>query len=196
MAVEDQYQEIFQDVKAKVEKAKAEQNCTQNDSHCLFFDEKYVNVIENEVPKPQVCSIIEPAYKEFFVETITSDGLTCMSFCDPSYAQPKSCNDGKCVIQRDVGPQCLCPETDIFMYTGASCTGKISKAGVYAGVGVSLAVLFIVIITVSFYLVREKRKKNKDDFFRDSEDLWSHDTDDQWTAQNGIFNLNLNIDSD
>ncbi|XP_068129524.1 mucin-17-like [Hyperolius riggenbachi] len=183
--ITQQYEEIFKQVEEKVtELVTTLSNCSDNTTLC--FDEK-VSTGRVDIPSP--CSKIATEFKEYYMELLIPEGMTCVSQCDPINPKSQNCNEGRCVIQKSVGPQCLCPRTDLYLYTSAQCTGKILKSGIYGGVGAAIGILFIIIIAVSIFLVREKQKPATETFQKYDEDPWSNESEDQWNNQTGITNV-------
>ncbi|XP_069804494.1 mucin-17-like [Dendropsophus ebraccatus] len=186
--IETEYAQILEKVKQTVETVKENaKDCNGNDTFC--FNTTYGNVTELERPNiDNFCDKrIDGNLRKYFTQMITSEGLTCISHCDTLSPAYETCNSGRCVIQDVTGPQCFCPRTDLYMYTGSRCTGRILKAGLYGGIGAAIAVVAIIIATLGFILCnREKKRKRNND-----NDKWYRDGDEKWDIDRGIKNRNL-----
>ncbi|CAJ0959542.1 unnamed protein product [Ranitomeya imitator] len=151
--VTEECEEIFKEVEMKLNEDT--NNCTDD----LCFTEVTVT------PGPLVTTDgicqekIPEGFRDFYTPLVTVDGLTCVSYCEQTSPQYVNCNSGSCNIKKGQGPHCLCPETDLYIYTSSDCAGKLSKSGVYGGIGTAIAVLAIIVITVIVLLVREHKKK-------------------------------------
>ncbi|XP_040197682.1 mucin-3B-like [Rana temporaria] len=116
------------------------------------------------------CEHIPNNLKQFHTLMRISGVLRCVSDCDPVSPYHFNCSSGSCNILR-TGPRCLCPETDLYIYTDDRCGGRISKLGLFIGVGVAFAVLLGVTITLGIYLYKTKRQaaQQKDSFYQSIE---------------------------
>ncbi|XP_056426185.1 mucin-3B-like [Hyla sarda] len=162
MTMEEEYKNILQQVTVTVNTVKESfQNCTDvGSSFC--FDSQYGNVTEVEIPNTDFCDRkLGDDIKDFYTQIVTPEGLACISHCDTLSTKYVDCNGGQCVIQT-TGPQCFCPRTDLYMYTGSRCMGKILKSGLYGGIGAAIGVLVIIVATVGFLLCRKKKTTNRD----------------------------------
>ncbi|XP_069836371.1 mucin-3A-like [Dendropsophus ebraccatus] len=160
----------------------------QNDS-CISND---FSVIKNNTLKSEeewCLSSIPNGFQNFYDPVVIGTGLICMSYCDAMSNKFPSCHDGICQIVNNTGPRCLCPRTDLYIYSSPYCNGRILKSGLYGGLGAGISVLLI-IFCVGFYLVvRKKNNKKWDPFATDDEGNWCDDVEDEWHTDRGISNL-------
>ncbi|OCT90550.1 mucin-3B isoform X1 [Xenopus laevis] len=149
----DLYNTIFQEVENALQKLQS--NKCSEDSFCMGES----NIITRPPPTgEEFCrEVIEPGYWEFYSPIFTSNGLFCVSQCSVESPQYLNCNGGDCIMSRR-GPKCLCPSTDIYMYIYAQCNGKVHKAVLYGGVGATLAVLLILIVTLGILLCKSRKR--------------------------------------
>uniref|UniRef100_A0A1B8Y6V2 SEA domain-containing protein n=1 Tax=Xenopus tropicalis TaxID=8364 RepID=A0A1B8Y6V2_XENTR len=124
----------------------------------------FQNLKITTVPVPtyvELCrASIEPGYRDFYTAIITPHGLLCVSHCNEESPQYHFCNSGDCKLEK-TGPECLCPKTDIYLYTTSRCKGRILKAGLYGGVGAGMAVLAIIILTLGILLCKAKQPRKR-----------------------------------
>ncbi|XP_018109230.2 mucin-3B [Xenopus laevis] len=182
--IDKNYEDLFGIVQAQLISG----NCSdENIGYC--FTEP--NVTEVPVPTAEELCMdsIEPGYREFYTPKLTASGLSCISHCEKESPEFENCNSGNCQI-REIGPMCLCPETEKYLYTLSRCRGRMLKAALYGGVGAGMAVLAIIILTVGILLCKAKQpKKRKDPFSKDQEGKWYEDNDDdEWTVKRGLSN--------
>ncbi|XP_068129520.1 mucin-17-like [Hyperolius riggenbachi] len=101
--INEQYEEMFKQVEEKItELVTTLSNCTDGTVFC--FDE---NVTTGRVEIPSPCSKIATEFQDYYMELLIPEGMTCVSQCDPINPKSQNCNEGRCVIQKSVGPQCL-----------------------------------------------------------------------------------------
>ncbi|XP_073480257.1 uncharacterized protein [Aquarana catesbeiana] len=166
------------------------QNCTNEAGFCISKEGLKITRVNPPTANELCTETLPPGTKEFYSPYFSTNGLTCVSDCDPLSKKYISCNTGTCQIQMQTGRACFCPQTDIYLYTYSDCKGPILKAGLYGGVGAAIAVLFLVIIIVVYFLFRRgKGKKLLDPFANDQEENWCEENDSQWHVDRGITNL-------
>ncbi|XP_075061904.1 mucin-3A-like [Mixophyes fleayi] len=153
----------------------------------LCFD-KDIIVIKDLPPIEGFCKVAE-GFEKYYTELITSEGLICVSSCDPRSPKYQDCNEGRCVIQKDIGPQCFCSSTNEYMYTGPHCTGKIWKSGVYGGISAAIVILIISIATVVYFLIKAYQNEKGDPFAMDEDDKWYQINEDESYVRPGFSNL-------
>ncbi|XP_077326668.1 uncharacterized protein LOC143961290 isoform X1 [Lithobates pipiens] len=117
------------------------------------------------------CEHIPSYLKKFYTPVLSSGVLSCVSHCNPMSPNYFYCNWGTCDILPSIGPRCFCPGTDLYIYADDRCSGRISKLGLFIGVGVTLAVLIGVTITLAIYLYRRKHQtaERKEAFYESIE---------------------------
>ncbi|XP_077326662.1 mucin-17-like [Lithobates pipiens] len=167
------------------------QQCT-NDKSGFCIDGNSLKIEVKLKTVEELCMEKLPeGFKEFYSPYFfTDDELTCISDCDDSSEKYNSCNTGTCQIRYKTGRACFCPDTDIYLYMYSDCKGPILKSGVYGGVGVAIAVLFLALITVAYFLFRRgKDKKLLEPFANDQQENWSEENESEWHVDRGITNL-------
>ncbi|XP_075061900.1 mucin-17-like [Mixophyes fleayi] len=181
----------YSDIVKKLQTQFDEQNCTGS-SFCILEIEG-----RNITSEEDLCKQIFPiGFQKYIFSKITAGGLICVTHCSNEYPDAPNCKDGSCQIQNGTGPQCFCPETDLYIYTSSNCQGKILKSGVYGGVGVSIAILFIAILLMVFFIFKRGTGEKWDMFANEREDNWYEDKEDEWQVDRGITNLSDNSDKD
>ncbi|XP_073417759.1 uncharacterized protein [Dendrobates tinctorius] len=118
--------------------------------------------ITGELPLDMCKTLIPEVLNEFYDEIHTSEGLTCVSHCNPNSPKFMDCNGGACKLQIRNGPTCFCPKADAYMYTQPRCMGRISKIGLFAGVGVTIGVLLILVVILLILCLKTKHKVLKE----------------------------------
>ncbi|XP_075062620.1 mucin-3A-like [Mixophyes fleayi] len=204
--VAQNYEKIVQDLKTYLNELKA-QNCTKlytaenakfksvtrgsllNTSNAGLCVDGAKDPIVNTKPLPteeETCITNTPVGYENFYTPYMKDGvLTCVSHCNELSPKYLNCYIGSCQILNMTGPRCLCPDTNIYMYMSTQCQGKVLKAGVYGGVGATIALLFIIILTVAYLLYRKQHLHTWDLFSDHQTDSW-FDDEDKWSVSSGI----------
>ncbi|XP_072255510.1 mucin-17-like [Pyxicephalus adspersus] len=116
--------------------------------------------------------------RKFYFPKNVSGVITCVSDCSTYSDNRRDCHKGQCSVTLE-GPHCYCETSNQFWYSGANCQNAISKPGVYAGVTVSVAVLFIIIVALSVVSYRRRKKSNNDNLIGKEkqwyEDGWEED---------------------
>ncbi|XP_073510509.1 mucin-17-like isoform X3 [Phyllobates terribilis] len=181
------YEELFERVDGLLNSMA--KNCTTDDtSEFCFTDE----IVTEQIPLPsdleRCLARIPDGFEDFYTTVLTSEGLSCVSHCEPTSKKYFDCNKGKCEIQKTTGPVCFCSDTDTYIYTGPRCTSPILKAGVYGGVGAAIAILVIIVAVVGVFLYRSHHKKEIPTLINDK-DKWYDDTEDEWSVQKGFSNV-------
>ncbi|XP_075061138.1 mucin-17-like [Mixophyes fleayi] len=105
-SVTQKYQKLIQHVKMKLGELK-EQRCT-NGGSALCIDEESVEITgipplsENELCK----AMVPYGFGEFYSAILTSEGLNCVSLCNPKSPKYLNCHEGRCQLSR-AGPECF-----------------------------------------------------------------------------------------
>ncbi|CAJ0950713.1 unnamed protein product [Ranitomeya imitator] len=114
-------------------------------------------IVSNQCNSRERCSgKISAEYLHFYKPHVSTFGLACVTSCAPGSPSFLDCNSGNCQIKGNEGPQCFCPETDLYLYTYARCQGAISIVAMYGGVGAGIGVLVIVSVILGVFLYRKK----------------------------------------
>ncbi|XP_013364901.1 PREDICTED: mucin-12-like isoform X2 [Chinchilla lanigera] len=114
-------------------------------------------------PQEQCIQKAAEGYGQYYYAEELNGQLTCVTRCTPGWKDYLNCNLGECQLQRS-GPHCLCPNTDSHWYWGETCELNISKSLVYGLVGVVLAVLVIVVLTLAVFLSRSQRRLHSQEY--------------------------------
>ncbi|XP_069623441.1 mucin-3A-like [Ranitomeya imitator] len=147
--VKEQYEEMH----SKVQAAIVSNQCN---SRALCIISSSTGVF-NTPSKYERCSgKISAEYLHFYKPHVSTFGLACVTSCAPGSPSFLDCNSGNCQIKGNEGPQCFCPETDLYLYTYARCQGAISIVAMYGGVGAGIGVLVIVSVILGVFLYRKK----------------------------------------
>ncbi|XP_031755358.1 mucin-3B-like [Xenopus tropicalis] len=132
---------------------------------------------------------ISPGFEEFFTAKIIGGNLVCVSDCDQQSKRFYDCNAGTCQILNRTGPECLCRNTDLYIYATDKCQGQMLKSAVYGGVGAAIALLAVIVASVGFLLFRAKKQQKfiSQPFSKDQENTWyDNDNDNEWSSQRGF----------
>ncbi|XP_073507078.1 mucin-3A-like [Phyllobates terribilis] len=123
-----------------------------------FFHGPLCDFTVDVIPSDRCMGMIAEGFKEFYDPISTSDGLMCVSHCHPTSPKFTDCNGGICGLEIRKGPTCRCPKSDIYMYTQPRCMGRISKIGLFSGVGVTIGVLLILLVVLVILYMKTKNK--------------------------------------
>ncbi|XP_053318362.1 mucin-3B-like [Spea bombifrons] len=197
VTVTEQYNDIVSNVETHLEEL-IKANCTNgNGSTALCIDSNVKITDDPPKTKEELCfDRFEPGFREFYTPLVTAEGVICLSDCDPQSGRYLSCNGGACMLQNGTGPQCLCPNSEKYIYTGPRCQGKILKSQLYGGVGAAIAVLVVIILVIGFLMFRRKKDKKLDAFTKDQEDVWYDDNNSEWSVECGFTNLSETKEDD
>ncbi|KAI4904957.1 hypothetical protein NFI96_013690, partial [Prochilodus magdalenae] len=160
------YDEIFKQVE---EALTTVQNCSVGDvGNCPNFIITEAGVSRTELNGTEICeqatAELPEDYRQYYTNVTVDRKVTCVTACHREHSDPKLCeNRGTCAVSKN-GPACYCRHTDANWYLGEDCTLKVSKVGLYAGLGVVLVVLVLAIAVLSVYLFinRSRTKRDKD----------------------------------
>ncbi|KAG8548546.1 hypothetical protein GDO81_025031 [Engystomops pustulosus] len=190
--VTEQFEEIIQSVEKELNKIVCNATAQKNDEKCIAED--YIVDRNETLPTEyELCSMRVPlGFQDFYDPVVTNIGLVCVSQCETKF----DCNGGSCQLKNITGPHCLCPRTDLYMYTSPNCNGKILKSGVYGGVGASIAILLVIICIIFFLVIRNKSDKSWDPFVTSDEVNWCDEVENEWHVDRGIVNLTNAFDND
>ncbi|KAM4754697.1 uncharacterized protein ACIQIH_000204 [Cyanocitta cristata] len=182
----EKFQETTEELVEKLRETAASQgDCQHNTSMlCLVLRPNPVVSDMREVSDlEELCrQRAPPGYGDFFFPLITSGVLHCVTNCTPNLPHTLDCHHGRCQVTRG-GPQCFCPDEALYWYTGAQCSGRVSK--VATGLGVVAAVFFLIcVILVVVLLCRRHRSYQSDlpPYFGGS---WYEFNDFTWTPPRG-----------
>ncbi|XP_053545512.1 mucin-3B-like [Bombina bombina] len=152
--------------------------CEKNN---LFCFNTYDTSVKGTAPKvDDFCKEQYPVLSRYYVAECDETSCTCVSNCTQEKEHSIDCNYGTCYVQEQ-GPICVCPNTNMFWFTGNMCGGRISRPGVIGGVTAAAAVVLIGLITFIVLRKRRKNKKVKDN--RSALNDWERD-DNQYYSSN------------
>ncbi|XP_073417757.1 uncharacterized protein [Dendrobates tinctorius] len=190
--VTQQYNNVVKDVEKGLSSILCNSSRDMPISNCIS-DGFQITKTENLKTEEELClSNISAGFRDFYEPIVVEAGLVCVSHCDAISRSYTNCQDGSCQILNNTGPHCLCPKTDLYIYSSPNCNGKILKSGVYGGIGAAIAVLLIIICVVVVCFIREKRVKTWDPFANDEEKDWYDEEEEDWSV--GINNLVQDVD--
>lgn len=123
-----------------------------------------------------------PGYGGSFFPVVTSGVLHCVTNCTPNLPQSLECHHGLCRVTRE-GPRCFCPDEALYWYTGARCSGRVSK--VATGLGLVATVLFLLCLVLVVVLLCHRRRRGRSDLPPFLEGSWYELDDFTWTPPGG-----------
>ncbi|XP_063289131.1 mucin-3A-like [Pelobates fuscus] len=180
------YEDIFSEVKGELMRSVPSQvSCNQSAFLCFngtnIQTTKKSNISDNTDP----CQLAAPNQtREFYFQYGNGTNYTCVTYCTTGVPGRLNCNYGECRVIAKSGPQCLCPDTNDFWYSGKSCDTRISRPGVIGGVTAALIVLILIAI-IAFILCRRRRRRGKRNSLtkgRNSELLHPDNMESEWTV--------------
>ncbi|XP_063786233.1 mucin-12-like [Pseudophryne corroboree] len=127
----------------------------ETDSLCISSQSVSPTMIRPLSEKETCATKIIPTFIQFFDPVPATDGLYCMSSCEPKSPQFYDCTVGRCQVQES-GPLCFCPRSDLYIYTYSRCRGAVLIVAVYGSVGAAIAVLIIILVILGVYIYRRK----------------------------------------
>ncbi|XP_077117870.1 uncharacterized protein LOC143774308 [Ranitomeya variabilis] len=193
ISVSQQYKDAIKDVKEALSKIVCSNPDVPN-RNCIS-DEFNVTETDNLESEEELCfSKVPNGFQEFFNSVVDETGLVCVSQCDPMSWKYTNCQDGSCQILNNTGPHCLCPRTDLYIYTSPNCNGRMLKSGVYGGIGAAIGVLLIIICVALVFVTRKEKDKKWDLFANDDKINWFDNMEEDGHV--GITNLGSDIDNE
>ncbi|XP_069623438.1 mucin-17-like [Ranitomeya imitator] len=185
--VTQQYKDVLKDVETGMSSIVCKSSEDVKISNCISDEFQITETNDLKSEKELCLTNISAGFQDFYEPIVGETGLVCVSQCDAVSTKYTNCQDGICQIMNNTGPHCLCPRTDLYIYTSPNCNGKILKSGVYGGVGAAIGVLLIIICVAVAFFFTKNRDKTWDPFASDEEKDWYDDKEEDWNA--GINNL-------
>ncbi|XP_040202615.1 mucin-3A-like isoform X2 [Rana temporaria] len=121
-----------------------------------------VNKTETDLLELCFPADIDPELIKYYYTINATTELYCVNNCSSlmMYEYQVDCHHGQCSLTNQ-GPMCYCNPSDQYWYTGDRCQTGISKAGVIAGVTVSLVVLLIIIVILVYFSYRRQHRTDR-----------------------------------
>ncbi|XP_026573116.1 mucin-12-like [Pseudonaja textilis] len=132
-------------------------------------------------------NITDPMYAEYYYPHIIEGTVRCVSRCINGTQDSMNCFNGVCRVS-GIGPHCICNNLDIFWYLDSYCQMPVQKTAL--GIGLALAVLFVVSIILVIFLIRAKRKNSKNSWSADADIWYGEDADEEWVPSGGLNIMN------
>ncbi|XP_053789128.1 mucin-3B-like [Vidua chalybeata] len=182
----EKFQETTGELVDNLQEAEASQgNCQHNTSVlCLVLrPNPVVSDMREVLDLDELChQRAPPGYGDFFSPDISSGVLHCVTSCTPNLPQSLDCHHGRCHVTRE-GPRCFCPDEDLYWYTGAQCSGRVSK--VATGLGVAVALLFLICLILVVVLLCRRHRRSRSDLPPYSGGSWYEFDDFTWSPPRG-----------
>lgn len=160
-----EYKNILENVMNEVEKiirnVTAEQISTNNVcSALLCFNSTNTKVQHDTIKYDPLEECQQKAGKDlakyFYVE-YRNQTPSCINYCTAGYTKSIDCHAGRCILEQS-GPQCFCPKTDTYWYSGETCQWATSKSLIYGLLGAGVAVVLMVLLALLMFTFRFKRE--------------------------------------
>ncbi|KAJ1084406.1 hypothetical protein NDU88_004554 [Pleurodeles waltl] len=181
ISIQDDYKEVVNVLKQELKEfVSNDTGCNRNDStvFCWLNETK----VDEFLPPTQeeLCQRTAPAnYTQYYFPHFFGGGssMSCVTYCNQSLPEAINCNYGECRLLT-TGPQCFCEDHDTYWYSGDRCNSRVSKGAVYGGFAAALAVLVIIILTVTVFWQTSNKKRHLGSERSGSEEgQWYEDTD-------------------
>ncbi|KAG8139797.1 hypothetical protein E2320_002553, partial [Naja naja] len=114
-------------------------------------------------------------YADYYYPHIIEGTVSCVSRCFKGTQDYMNCFNGVCKVS-GTGPHCI------------YCQTPVQKTAL--GIGIALAVLFVVSIILVIFLIRAKRKNSKNSWSADAEIWYGEDADEEWIRSGGLNIMN------
>ncbi|OCT59429.1 hypothetical protein XELAEV_18000851mg [Xenopus laevis] len=191
ISVTAQYEDLLQTITKAVEKTDNYSIYCPYEGNLCFNNSRWLQRASLRSEEDSCRNETPSGFEEFFKASIIGGNLVCLSDCNPQSKKNYDCNVGICQIQNGTGPHCLCPRTDLYIYSSEKCNGQMLKSAVYGGVGAAIAVLGVIIAAVGFLLIRAKKHKKLIPLAKNQEDKWYEDeNDNEWSSRRGFSTIN------
>ncbi|KYO32843.1 mucin-3A [Alligator mississippiensis] len=155
------------------------QNChIQNTTLCFNASSTFVGkTTVEEVNSTAFCRNRVPAnFSAYYMPLLVSENkLLCVSRCHRNTSDHLNCHHGACQVTRQ-GPQCFCLDPVVYWYPQANCQRPINKFAL--GLGVPLAVLTLLVLVLTAFFIRARRKRHEESWreqhmYEDNDDMCS-----------------------
>ncbi|XP_017282551.1 mucin-3A isoform X3 [Kryptolebias marmoratus] len=161
---------------------------------CVYNVKETPNVDRTELDMDSVCknNMKDSGIVEYYRGVKDNDKMICVTQCDEKYkvhGDVKRCkNKGSCKVFSGLGPTCRCQNVDSNWYIGSDCSMPIQKTAFFAGLSVTLAVLFVMIgaLMANTFISKHKQTKKKD-MKKKQVNEWL-DEDYEWSRSNTPVN--------
>ncbi|XP_074898262.1 mucin-17-like [Buteo buteo] len=154
----ENFEEIMKRLVKRLQETEASQGSCQHNTSILCLTVSPNPVIRNMTEASSlrgICWQRAPnEYRDFYYPDTTGGVIQCITNCTPNMPSTMDCHYGQCHITR-AGPQCFCQDEALYWYTGAHCSGRVSKLAM--GLGLVATVLLISCIILIVVLVRRRR---------------------------------------
>nr|XP_008111356.2 PREDICTED: mucin-3B [Anolis carolinensis] len=205
--LENQIQSVIQKLQGS---NSTEKDCMNSPELCFTTSPNPIIGGQMDFNITEFCkTIVGATYANYYYPDTTTDSLRCVSNCTKGSAYAINCYHGVCRIS-DKGPNCNCNDRNTFWYVDNNCQTRFQKSEV--GLGIGMAVLFLIAIILAVFLFRTYRRKSESRY-SDGDNLIYEDTKEEewlppWTLNftneaadfhNGSQNINngfnLSLDS-
>ncbi|XP_054662658.1 mucin-3B-like [Grus americana] len=193
----ENFEEITKNLVERLEETVANQGACLHNSSILCLTVSPNPIVRNMTETSsvnEICWLRAPSnYRDFYYLVIVEDVIHCITNCTPNMPTTMDCHYGQCHITR-AGPQCFCQDEALYWYTGARCSGRVSKLA--TGLGLVATVLLIACIVLAVMLVRSRRRK-----YRLSDSLpyaggnWYEEDSFTWHSPDGFLYRNMGAQS-
>ncbi|XP_072006373.1 mucin-17-like [Engystomops pustulosus] len=152
------YYKVFHQVKKSLETLK-KQHCIRNgNTTSLCVGDSITLTPIQPLSGDDFCSKRVPSgFNNFYSSYFSSEGLNCVSECHQKSPKYLNCSGGTCLLSR-TGPQCLCPRTDLYLYTSPDCTVRMPRSSQrLPPTGALITVLLVVVVILCIRRVIKKK---------------------------------------
>ncbi|XP_015746011.1 mucin-12-like isoform X1 [Python bivittatus] len=186
--IEKQKEFITNSVKQKLETINSTQECNDTlESLCFLPMPNPVLSTSSSFSAEEYCKKISMQFADYYYANTTTGVLRCVSRCTKDTPNSINCFNGMCRIS-EIGPQCICDNLDTFLYMDSHCQLRIQKSAL--GLGLPLAVLFVVSIILTVLLIRAKRKKSRESWSVDAGIWYGQEGEEEWIPSGGLGIMN------
>ncbi|XP_026576725.1 mucin-17-like, partial [Pseudonaja textilis] len=186
--IQQQMTNITEGVRNSLAEIQSDEHCSRDSGPELCFVPLPNSILNSSYSFNGTCkNITDPKYADYYYPHIIEGTVHCISRCFKGAQDYMNCFNGVCQVS-EIGPHCICNNSDVFWYLGSSCQMPVQKAAL--GLGLALSVLFVVSTILTVFLIRNKQKKSKKRWFDDAEVWYGQETEEQWIPSSSLTIMN------
>uniref|UniRef100_A0A8C5PD01 SEA domain-containing protein n=1 Tax=Leptobrachium leishanense TaxID=445787 RepID=A0A8C5PD01_9ANUR len=166
--------ETFEEVIHELKSSIASQTSCNSTAYLCFNSSATTYNAEDVSKMTDWCrNVVSDDLKEFYFEHINGSVVQCVTNCTSGVTGSFNCNYGDCQLMPKSGPQCLCPDTSDFWYSGKFCDSRISRPGLIGGVTAALVILLLVVLVPTILHCKRRHRQKKNESLIRHTDYWN-----------------------
>ncbi|XP_069063794.1 mucin-3A-like isoform X2 [Pleurodeles waltl] len=113
----------------------------------------------------EICRGLVPKSYTNYIHNISDHwSLFCVSSCYPGLLNGVNCHYGTCLVT-NAGPECRCPDTDIYLFSGKYCENRLHRPSLIGGLTVAVFVIILIIVAVLMFFCRRRYRSRHGSYY-------------------------------